>query len=152
MRHGSAGAGESTDVLYSCACGSECKCGSVDTKPGNCKCGKPMEWGHGVRIGGDTVFACTCAEGCNCSADPKDPMKCGCGKDLKQVSLKDSDIWCSSSSPGWATARKCTRTSETWRFEAARAAGPIKTRRSTAAPRPGYSSPASTSSNRAPLR
>lgn len=85
--------GARTDVLYSCACGPECQCGSVSTQPGNCKCGKPMEWGHVVRIEGDTAFVCTCAEGCKCSADPKDPMKCGCGKALKKVSLKDSGIF-----------------------------------------------------------
>lgn len=94
MGHAMAAAdGERSDVLYSCACGPECQCGSVSTKPGNCKCDKPMEWGHVVRIEGDTAFVCTCAEGCKCSADPKDPMMCGCGKPLKQVSLKDSGIF-----------------------------------------------------------
>ena len=92
--HGAAGAdGERTDVLYSCACGPDCNCGSVSTKPGDCKCGKPMEWGHVVRIEGDTALVCTCAEGCECSIDPKDPTKCGCGKELKKVSLKDSGIF-----------------------------------------------------------
>ncbi len=89
----SAPSGDRTDVLYSCACGPECKCGSLSTKPGNCKCGKPMEWGHVVRIEGDVAHVCTCAEGCKCSADPKDPAKCGCGKDLKKVSLNDSGIY-----------------------------------------------------------
>jgi len=94
MGHGMSGdASARADVLYSCACGPECKCGSVSTQPGNCKCGKPMEWGHVVRIEGDVAHVCTCAEGCKCSADPKDPAKCGCGKDLKKVSLKDSGIF-----------------------------------------------------------
>ena len=86
-------AAERTDVLYSCACGPECKCGSVGLKPGNCKCGKPMEWGHVVRIEGDTAFVCTCKEGCKCSADANDPLKCGCGNALKQVSLKGSGLY-----------------------------------------------------------
>ena len=94
MEHGMSGdTGARTDVLYSCACGPECKCGSVSTKPGNCKCGKPMEWGHVVQIEGDTALVCTCDEGCKCAIDPKDPTKCGCGKDLKRVSLKDSGIF-----------------------------------------------------------
>jgi hypothetical protein len=85
--------GPRTDVIYSCACGPECKCGSVSLQPGNCKCGKPMEWGHVVKIEGDVAYVCTCAEGCKCSIDPNDPTKCGCGKELKKVSLKDSGIY-----------------------------------------------------------
>src|SRR5512139_1036595 len=75
------------DVLYSCDCGKDCNCNSVSTKPGNCKCNKPMKWGHVLKIEGDEALVCTCAEGCKCSLDPKDPSKCGCGQSVKRISL-----------------------------------------------------------------
>ena len=76
------------DVLYTCDCGADCHCNSVSTKPGNCKCGKPMKWGHVLKIEGDEAILCTCAEGCKCTLDPKDPSKCGCGQPVKRVSLR----------------------------------------------------------------
>ncbi len=82
-----------SDVLYSCNCGPDCKCGSVSTNPGNCACGKPMKWGHVVKIDGDEAKVCTCAEGCKCSIDPNDPSKCGCGNTLKKISLKGTGIY-----------------------------------------------------------
>ena len=90
---GSAEAGARQDILYSCACGPDCKCGSVSTKPGNCKCGKPMAWGHVVKIEGDEALVCTCKEGCKCALDEKDPTKCGCGNAIKRVSLKGSGLY-----------------------------------------------------------
>lgn len=82
-----------TDVLYSCACGPQCNCGSVSVNPGDCKCGKPMKWGHVVRMNGDQASVCNCAEGCKCSVDPNDPSKCGCGNPLNKVSLKGTGIY-----------------------------------------------------------
>lgn len=82
-----------TDVLYYCNCGPECKCNSVATKPGDCKCGKPMKWGHVVKIEGNEALVCTCDEGCKCAIDPNDSSKCGCGKPIKRVDLKGTGIY-----------------------------------------------------------
>lgn len=81
------------DVLYSCACGDGCSCGSVGTAPGPCRCGRDMAWGHVVRVEGDEALVCNCAEGCACKQDAADPGKCACGKTLKRVSLKDSGLY-----------------------------------------------------------
>jgi len=81
------------DVLYYCDCGADCHCNSVSTKPGNCKCDKPMKGGHVLKIEGDEALVCTCAEGCKCSLDPKDPSKCGCGNFVKRINLKGTGIY-----------------------------------------------------------
>lgn len=81
------------DVLYSCNCGPECKCGSVSAAPGNCACGKPLAWGHVIRVEGDEAILCTCKEGCQCQIDPKDATRCGCGNPVKRVSLKGSGLF-----------------------------------------------------------
>ena len=81
------------DVLYSCACGPECKCNSVSKTPGNCACGKPLVWGHLVRVEGDEALLCRCNEGCQCRIDPKDATRCGCGNPVKRVSLKGSGLF-----------------------------------------------------------
>lgn len=84
---------ERHDVLYTCDCGPECKCNSVGIHAGDCKCGKPMKWGHVIKIEGNEAILCTCAEGCKCGIDPKDPTKCGCGKSVKRVSLVGTGIY-----------------------------------------------------------
>jgi hypothetical protein len=81
------------DVLYTCNCGDECKCNSVATTPGNCKCGKPMKWGHVLKVEGNEAIICQCEEGCTCKLDPKDPSKCGCGKPVKKVNLAGSGLY-----------------------------------------------------------
>jgi len=81
------------DVLYTCACGDQCKCNSVSTTPGNCKCGKPMQWGHVLKVEGSEAIICQCEEGCTCKLDPKDPTKCGCGKPVKRVNLAESGLF-----------------------------------------------------------
>jgi hypothetical protein len=83
------------DVLYTCACGPECKCNSMSTKPGKCNCGKEMKWGHVLRVEGNEALLCTCDEGCNCKLDPKEtnPTNCSCGKPIKRVSLKGTGIY-----------------------------------------------------------
>jgi len=81
------------DVLYYCDCGADCHCNSVSTKPGDCKCKKPMKWGHVLKMEGDEALVCTCAEGCKCSLDPNDPTKCGCGKPVKRINLKGTGIY-----------------------------------------------------------
>ncbi len=81
------------DVLYSCNCGKECNCNSVSTQPGDCKCGKPMKWGHVLKIDGTVASVCTCAEGCKCGLDPNDPTKCGCGNPVKKIDLKGTGIY-----------------------------------------------------------
>lgn len=89
-----AGADEARqDVIYYCDCGNDCHCNSVATKPGNCKCGKPMKWGHLLKVEGDEALVCTCAEGCKCSLDTKDPSKCGCGNPVKRINLKGTGIY-----------------------------------------------------------
>jgi len=82
-----------SDVLYTCDCGKECKCNSMSVNPGNCTCGKPMKWGHVVKIEGNEALLCTCAEGCKCGLDPKDPAKCGCGQPIKRVDMKGKGIY-----------------------------------------------------------
>jgi len=84
---------ERHDVLYTCNCGPQCKCNSVSTAPGNCKCGSPLKWGHVIKVEGDEALLCTCKEGCKCSIDPKDPTKCGCGQPVKRVSLKGTGLY-----------------------------------------------------------
>lgn len=81
------------DVLYTCNCGDQCKCNSVSTTPGNCKCGKPMKWGHLLKMEGNEALICQCDEGCTCSLDPKDATKCGCGKPVKRVNLAGSGLY-----------------------------------------------------------
>ncbi|MDD5758851.1 MAG: hypothetical protein PHI06_07185 [Desulfobulbaceae bacterium] len=83
---------ERQDVLYTCNCGDQCKCNSVSTKPGNCKCGKPLKWGHVIKVEGNEAILCMCKEGCICSIDPKDPTKCGCGMPVKRVNLQGTGI------------------------------------------------------------
>jgi len=82
-----------TDILYYCNCGAECKCNSVGVKPGDCKCGKPMKWGHVVKVEGNEALVCTCKEGCQCKLDPKDASKCGCGNSVKKVDLKGTGMY-----------------------------------------------------------
>jgi hypothetical protein len=87
------------DVLYSCACGPDCSCAKAALEPGKCKCGKPLAWGHTLKIEGADAFVCTCKEGCTCKLDPKDPTKCGCGEKLKKVSLKGSGLYACACGP-----------------------------------------------------
>jgi hypothetical protein len=81
------------DVIYACGCGPECKCSTAKVEPGNCNCGKPLVWGHEVKVEGDVALVCTCAEGCTCTIDKADPTKCGCGKELRRVSLKGTGLY-----------------------------------------------------------
>lgn len=81
------------DVLYTCACGPDCTCGSVGVRAGSCSCGKPMAWGHVVKIEDSDALVCTCDEGCSCKIHPDDPTRCGCGKPLKRVSLKGTGLY-----------------------------------------------------------
>jgi len=85
--------GERADVLYSCACGGGCDCNSVSKTPGNCRCGKPMEWGHVVKVEGNEALLCTCAEGCSCKQDAANPTHCACGKPLKRVNLEGTGMF-----------------------------------------------------------
>jgi len=81
------------DVVYVCGCGPDCACNTVKAEPGNCGCGKPLVWGHVVKVEGDVALVCSCAEGCTCKIDANDPTKCGCGKELRRVSLKGSGLY-----------------------------------------------------------
>lgn len=85
---------ERHDILYSCACGDQCNCGTVSTKPGKCKCGVEMKWGHVLKIEGNEAILCQCGEGCQCGGlDAKDPTKCVCGNPVKRVSLEGTGVY-----------------------------------------------------------
>ena len=85
--------GARSDVLYTCNCGSDCKCNTVSTKPGKCACGVPLKWGHVIKVEGNEAILCQCAEGCKCQGlDPNDPSKCSCGMPVKRVSLEGTGI------------------------------------------------------------
>jgi len=88
-----------TDVLFTCACGPECSCPTASVKPGQCKCAKPLAWGHIVKMEGADAFVCSCKEGCTCKLDPKDATKCGCGEKLKKVSLKGTGLYACACGP-----------------------------------------------------
>lgn len=81
------------DILYTCDCGPQCTCNSMGTEPGNCSCGRPMKWGHVLKVEGNEALLCQCAEGCRCSIDPKDPSRCGCGQPVKRVSMAGTGIY-----------------------------------------------------------
>ena len=81
------------DALYTCDCGPECDCKTVSTTPGDCECGKPLKWGHVVRIEGTEALVCRCAENCECAVNPEDPSLCGCGEPLKRVSLAGTGLY-----------------------------------------------------------
>ncbi len=85
--------GERMDVLYTCACGADCDCNSVSKTPGNCRCGKPMAWGHVVKVEGNEALLCNCAEGCTCKQDAANPTQCACGKQLKRVNLDGTGMF-----------------------------------------------------------
>jgi len=75
-------------AYYVCNCGPDCDCNSISSKPGNCKCKKPMVQMHLLSIEGDKALLCTCGADCDCKIDPADKTKCGCGKPVKTVGLK----------------------------------------------------------------
>lgn len=81
------------DLIYTCGCGPTCACKTATTAPGTCSCGKPLVWGHVVKVEGTEALVCTCKEGCTCKLDPKDPTKCGCGHDLKRVNLAGTGLY-----------------------------------------------------------
>ena len=82
------------DVLYTCDCGPQCDCNSMSTQPGNCACGKPMKWGHVLKVEGNEAILCQCGEGCSCAGlDPKDPSKCMCGKPVKRVNMEGTGTY-----------------------------------------------------------
>ncbi len=84
---------ERHDVLYTCDCGPQCNCNSMSIHPGNCACGKPMKWGHVLKVEGTEAILCQCAEGCSCKLDANDPTKCACGKPVKRVNLAGTGIY-----------------------------------------------------------
>ena len=82
------------DVLYTCDCGPQCDCNSMSTQPGNCACGKPMKWGHVLKVEGNEAILCQCAEGCSCAGlDPNDPSKCKCGNPIKRVNMEGTGTY-----------------------------------------------------------
>ncbi|OGQ97566.1 MAG: hypothetical protein A2521_10295 [Deltaproteobacteria bacterium RIFOXYD12_FULL_57_12] len=89
------------DKVYVCACGADCTCNTLSSKPGTCGCGSALVEGKVVSVGegkaviaiGDrqqefsTVgkYACACGGGCTCNTISQKPGTCGCGAPLKQV-------------------------------------------------------------------
>ena len=88
---GAAPAGGS--AIYYCACGPECTCNSVATKPGKCACGKELAGGHVVWTEGNTALVCTCGAECACKIDPKDHTKCGCNQPVKRIDLTGTGVY-----------------------------------------------------------
>lgn len=90
----SSGRVERHDVLYTCSCGQNCDCKTVSTKPGKCDCGRPLKWGHVLKIRKNEAILCQCGEGCRCyGVDPQYPARCTCGVLTKQVSLVGTGIY-----------------------------------------------------------
>lgn len=81
------------DVLYTCGCGPSCACKTASVTPGKCGCGKPLVWGHVVKVEGNDALVCSCKEGCTCKLDEKNPGKCTCGHDLKRLSLVGTGLY-----------------------------------------------------------
>jgi len=81
------------DVLYTCGCGAGCGCKTASLTPGTCGCGKPLVWGHVVKVEGNDAFVCSCKENCTCKVDEKDPKKCTCGHETKRVSMVGTGIY-----------------------------------------------------------
>lgn len=81
------------DVVYVCACGPDCTCGTVKTAPGTCTCGKELVWAHVVKVEGSDALLCQCAEGCTCAFDAADPTRCACGKELRRISLAGTGLY-----------------------------------------------------------
>ncbi len=81
------------DVVYTCDCGPQCQCNAVSTEAGKCACGKPLKWGHVVRVEGNDALVCQCAEGCRCAGlGPNDSTKCACGNPVKRVNLAGTGV------------------------------------------------------------
>lgn len=93
--HPRAGAGgsEKNNVVYSCACGPQCRCGTVSTTPGRCACGAALKPGHVLKVEGAEAITCQCGKDCTCLLDSEDPTKCGCGKSVKRIDLSGSEIY-----------------------------------------------------------
>ena len=89
---GTAG-GEKHDVIYTCACGPQCQCGTVSVKPGKCACGKDLVPGHVLKVEGTEAIVCQCGKDCACQIDAKDQTKCACGKPVKRVDLSGSGLY-----------------------------------------------------------
>jgi len=81
------------DMVYTCACGDDCDCGSVSTEPGNCACGNELKAAHLVKVEENEGLLCTCEAGCTCEINAEDETKCTCGSDLKRVSFQDTGIY-----------------------------------------------------------
>lgn len=92
-RSAGTGGGEKNDVIYTCACGPQCHCGSVSLNPGKCTCGKELTPGHVLKVEGTEALVCQCGKDCSCQLDPKDSSKCGCGKQVKRVDLAGKDVY-----------------------------------------------------------
>ena len=85
---------ERHDVLYTCSCGQNCNCKTVSTKPGKCDCGRPLKWGHVLKIRKNEAILFQCGEGCRCyGIDPQYPSRCTCGVLTKKISLVGTGIY-----------------------------------------------------------
>jgi hypothetical protein len=81
------------DVVYACACGPDCDCGSVATGPGSCDCGTELAAFHLLKVEGNTGLLCACASGCSCELDSEDSTKCSCGEAVRRVSFEGKGVY-----------------------------------------------------------
>jgi len=81
------------DVLYVCACGPECECGSVSAEAGTCTCGTELAPVHMVKVEGNEALLCTCGGDCTCEINADDETKCACGSDVRRVSFEGSGLY-----------------------------------------------------------
>jgi len=81
------------DIVYVCACGPECDCGSVSTEAGTCTCGTELVAAHMVKVEGNEALVCGCDGDCTCEINAEDETTCSCGTDVRRVSLEGSGIY-----------------------------------------------------------
>ncbi len=81
------------DVVFACACGPECDCGSVSAEAGTCSCGTDLVAAHMVKVEGNEALLCACDGDCSCEINAEDETTCSCGTAIRRVSLEGSGIY-----------------------------------------------------------
>jgi hypothetical protein len=81
------------DVVFACACGPDCDCGSVSAVAGTCSCGTELEAAHMVKVEGNEALVCGCEADCTCEINAEDETTCACGTEIRRVSLEGSGVY-----------------------------------------------------------